>query len=42
LQISARAHSFERTAIEVDLEVLKEFATKLNQKPDFVPQLGLL
>jgi predicted GIY-YIG superfamily endonuclease len=42
LQISARTHLFERAAIEADLEVLKEFAIKTNQKPDFVPQLGLL
>jgi predicted GIY-YIG superfamily endonuclease len=42
LQISARAHAFERTAIEADLEVLKEFAAKLNQNPYVVPQLGLL
>ena len=42
LQISARSHSFERAAIETDLEVLKEFATKRNQNPDIVPQHGLL
>jgi len=42
LQISARAHSFERTAIEADLEVLKDFAAKPNQNPYVVPQLGLL
>jgi predicted GIY-YIG superfamily endonuclease len=42
LQISARVHSFERMAIEADLEVLKEFAIKLKQTPDVVPQLGLL
>jgi predicted GIY-YIG superfamily endonuclease len=42
LRISARAHSFERAAIEADLEVLKEFAAKQTQKPDVAPQLGLL
>jgi predicted GIY-YIG superfamily endonuclease len=41
-QISLRTNSFERVAIESDLEVLKEFATKLNQSPDVAPQLGLL
>jgi predicted GIY-YIG superfamily endonuclease len=42
VQISARTNAFERAAIEADLEVLKEFATKLNQNPDVLPQLGLL
>ena len=42
LQISARTHSFERAGIEADLEVLKEFAIKLNRTPDITPQLGLL
>jgi predicted GIY-YIG superfamily endonuclease len=42
LRISARTNSFDRAAIEADLEVLKEFATKLNQNRDSVPQLGLL
>ena len=42
LQISARTHSFERAAIAADLEVLKTFATKLNQSPDIASQLGLL
>jgi predicted GIY-YIG superfamily endonuclease len=42
LQISARTNLFERTAIDADLEVLKQFAMKLNQAPGVVPQLGLL
>jgi len=42
VQVSARTHPFERTAIEADLEVLKGFSTKLNNNPQIIPQLALL